>query len=73
VSELFVREEFRGQKIGSQLLEAVKVEARNRGCFHLMLLNLRKRDSYKRQFYPKHGWEERPDAANFVFQFVKQA
>jgi N-acetylglutamate synthase-like GNAT family acetyltransferase len=70
VSELFISEEFRGQGIGNNLLEAVKVEAQNRGCSRLMLLNIRDRDSYKRQFYSKHGWEERPDAANFVFQLI---
>lgn len=73
VSELFLDEEFRGQGIGNNLLEAIKVEAQNRGCSRLMLLNIRNRDSYKRQFYSKHGWEERPDAANFVFQLVNRA
>jgi N-acetylglutamate synthase-like GNAT family acetyltransferase len=73
ISELFIKEEFRGQGIGNSLLEAVKVEAQNRGCSRLMLLNIRNRDSYKRQFYTKHGWEERPDAANFVFQLVNRA
>jgi len=68
VSELFIRDEFRGQGIGGQLLETVKTEALNRGCSRLMLFNLRIRESYKRQFYAKHGWEERPDAANFVLQ-----
>jgi len=67
VSELFIKEEFRGQAIGGRLLEAIKAEAQKRGCCRLMLLNMRKRDSYQRQFYPKHGWEERPDAANFIF------
>src|SRR5687768_5372063 len=32
VSELFIKEEFRGQGIGNNLLEAIKVEAQNRGC-----------------------------------------
>jgi N-acetylglutamate synthase-like GNAT family acetyltransferase len=70
VSELFIKEEFRGQGVGNSLLEAIKIEAQNRGCSRLMLLNIRNRDSYKRQFYSKHGWEERPDAANFVFQLI---
>jgi GNAT superfamily N-acetyltransferase len=69
VSELFIRDKFRGQGIGSQLLEIVKTEARNRGCSRLMLLNMRTRESYQRQFYAKQGWEERPDAANFVLKF----
>ena len=66
VSELFIKESFRGQGIGSQLLESIKAEAQKRGCSRLMLLNMRKRESYQRQFYSKQGWEERPDAANFV-------
>jgi GNAT superfamily N-acetyltransferase len=66
VSELFVKEQFRGQGIGGQLLEVIKAEAQERGCSRLMLLNLRKRESYQRQFYAKQGWEERPDAANFI-------
>jgi N-acetylglutamate synthase-like GNAT family acetyltransferase len=73
VSELFIKEEFRSQGIGHGLLEAIKVEAQNRGCSRLMLLNIRNRDSYKRQFYSKHGWEERPDAANFVFQLIPRS
>lgn len=65
VSELFVREECRGQGIGRRLLEAIKAEAQQRGCSRLTLLNMRKRESYQRQFYAKQGWEER-DAANFI-------
>jgi len=38
-----------------------------------MLLNMRKRESYQRNFYQKHGWEERPDAANFVLQLDNNA
>jgi N-acetylglutamate synthase-like GNAT family acetyltransferase len=70
VSELFIKDEFRGQGIGSQLLETIKTEAQNRGCSRLMLLNMRKRESYKRQFYSKQGWEERPDAANFILPLI---
>ena len=67
VSELFVRDSCRGQGVGRQLLDVIKAEARERGCARLMLLNMRKRESYQRQFYSKQGWEERPDAANFVY------
>lgn len=66
VSELFIDETYRGQGIGSALLDAVTALARQRGCARLSLLNMRGRESYQRQFYGKHGWEERPDAANFV-------
>jgi GNAT superfamily N-acetyltransferase len=68
ISELFLRESFRGRGIGRQLLETVKTEARQRGCSRLMLLNLSHRESYKRGFYKKQGWEERPEAVNFVLK-----
>lgn len=67
ISELFVGESFRGQGIGTQLLEAVKAEAQVRRCSRLLLLNSRSRDSYKRKFYEAQGWKEREDMANFVY------
>ncbi|MGB8213149.1 MAG: GNAT family N-acetyltransferase [Anaerolineales bacterium] len=66
VSELFINNSSRGQGIGSRLLETVESEAIRRGCTRLALLNMRQRESYQREFYSKHGWEERPQAANFV-------
>jgi GNAT superfamily N-acetyltransferase len=68
VSELFLRESSRGLGIGGQLLETVKAEAVKRGCSRLMLLNLRQRESYKRAFYKKQGWEERQEAINFILK-----
>jgi GNAT superfamily N-acetyltransferase len=70
VSELFIREADRGQGIGTRLLETVKKEAEARGCTRLMLLNMHERESYRRGFYKKQGWEERPDAANFVYPLL---
>ncbi|MEA1958337.1 MAG: GNAT family N-acetyltransferase [Chloroflexota bacterium] len=67
LSELFVYETDRGQGIGTRLLEAVKDEARQRGCCRLMLLNSKKRESYKRSFYRKRGWDEREEGANFMY------
>jgi len=71
VSELFIKDEVRGLGIGGQLLEAVQTEAQRQGCSRLMLLNVRQRESYQRQFYAKHGWKERPDAANFILPLDK--
>lgn len=67
ISELFVGEGTRGQGIGAKLLDTVIAEARQRGCARLELVNMKHRDSYLRGFYSKHGWEERPIAANFVY------
>jgi GNAT superfamily N-acetyltransferase len=67
ISELFIRETDRGAGLGSRLLQAVKEEARERGCYRLSLLNSRQRESYQRRFYQKQGWEERPDMVNFVY------
>jgi GNAT superfamily N-acetyltransferase len=66
VSELFLGEAARGRGVGARLLEAVRREATQRGCVRLMLLNRRTRESYRRGFYPKQGWHERDDMANFV-------
>jgi len=68
VSELFVRESARGQGVGRELLRNIETEARARGCVRLSLINLRNRESYMRQFYVKAGWEERPEAANFLYR-----
>lgn len=68
VSELFVRPGARGQGIGSALLDTMVEEARRRGCERMMLINMRNRESYQREFYKKHGWEERETAANFVLE-----
>lgn len=73
VSELFLRESSRGHGVGGLLLETVKAEARERGCSRLMLLNLRDRESYKRGFYRKQGWQERPEAINFLLKVEEKS
>jgi GNAT superfamily N-acetyltransferase len=70
VSELFVRVEARSQGVGRRLLETIESEARRRGCQRLSLINLRSRESYQRRFYPKSGWQERTEAANFVYNLT---
>lgn len=67
ISELFIHESMRGQGLGSRLLAVVIEEAKSRGCSRLQLINFRTRDSYKRGFYSKAGWEERPEAASFIY------
>jgi GNAT superfamily N-acetyltransferase len=72
VSELFLLESARGRGIGARLLKTVEEEAKNRGCSRLMLLNLRDRESYKRSFYKKQGWIERPEAANMILDLKEK-
>jgi GNAT superfamily N-acetyltransferase len=66
VSELFIRSDASGQGIGTALLENIKLEAITRGCNRLTLINLKNRESYKRSFYAKKGWQERPETVRFV-------
>jgi len=66
VSELFVKDTHRSKGIGSMLLTAGVQAARSRGCKRMHLINSRARDSYKRGFYAKHGWQERQYAASFI-------
>jgi GNAT superfamily N-acetyltransferase len=67
VSELFVHPAVAGNGIGTRLLDVVISEAKERGCTRLSLINIRGRESYKRGFYAKRGWQERADAANLVY------
>ena len=66
LTELFVMSSHRDRGIGSMLLDAAVNEARNRGCKRLHLINSMARDSYKRGFYSKRGWQERDYRASFV-------
>lgn len=65
VSELFVLPSVTGQGIGTLLLNRVQEDAHERACTQLILMNRRIRESYRRSFYAKHGWEEQSDAAFF--------
>lgn len=66
VSELFVDEDRRGQGVGRALLDLIAAEAHGRGCARLLLVNGRERESYRRGFYAKAGWEEHPELALFL-------
>jgi GNAT superfamily N-acetyltransferase len=66
LTELFLVDAHRGVGIGTELLDRVVAEARERGAYRLTLLNGTERASYARQFYRKRGWQERADVAGFV-------
>jgi predicted N-acetyltransferase YhbS len=66
VSELFVRQKARAKGVGSALLSAIEAEAVKHKCFRISVLNSRERESYKRGFYPRLGYEERSQVANFT-------
>lgn len=66
ISELFVSIDSRSLGIGTRLLDTIRLEAQQRGCTRLSLINMRHRESYQRGFYKSHGWQERPEAANFL-------
>ena len=73
VSELFVRASYRGEGVGTRLLEHIEAEARARGCGRLHLENFRTKESYERSYYAKHGWQERTAAASFIFDLREKA
>ena len=66
VSELFVADNSRGIGIGTDILRRMEEYARENGCSRLSLLNLEDRESYRRSYYPKRGWQERAGAKNMV-------
>lgn len=67
ISELFIHLEFRSRGIGTLLTDKIIEEGRALGCARLCLLNMRNKPSYERGYYTKHGWAERPNAANFTY------
>jgi GNAT superfamily N-acetyltransferase len=69
VSELTVGAAHRGHGIGGMLLNKLVEEGKSRNCARMSLINSRFRDSYKREFYIKHGWHEREIAANFIYDY----
>lgn len=72
LTELFVMSSYCDRGIGSMLLDAVVNEAQDRGCKRLHLINSKARDSYKRGFYSKHGWQERDYRASFVLELEEK-
>ena len=72
ISELFVHPEERSRGLGTSLLNCIIQEGKVRGCARLSLLNMRNKSSYERAYYTQRGWQERPNAANFVLELKRQ-
>jgi GNAT superfamily N-acetyltransferase len=68
ISELFIRSDSSGNGAGTALLEAIKAEARARGCQRVTLMNLKDRESYRRGFYASRGWDEKSNTVRFAFE-----
>jgi predicted N-acetyltransferase YhbS len=66
ISEVFVKEKHRGSGVGRELMSAIENESVKQRCFRISVLNSRERESYKRQFYPSLGYEERTQTALFT-------
>ena len=69
ISDVFVSPMASGRGAGRLLVKKIIEEGKNRGCMRLMVTNGKDKPSYKRGFYKKLGWAERPNVANFVYYY----
>jgi len=69
ISDVFVSPSAGGKGTGNLLVKTVMEEGKDRGCMRLMLTNGKDKPSYKKGFYKKLGWVERPKVANFVYYY----
>jgi GNAT superfamily N-acetyltransferase len=69
ISDVFVSPMASGKGAGKLLVQKIIEEGKKRGCMRLMVTNGKDKPSYKRRFYEKLGWKERPRVANFVYYY----
>ena len=69
ISDVFVSPMASGIGAGRLLVKKIIDEGKKRGCMRLMVTNSKDKPSYKRGFYKKLGWAERPKVANFVYYY----
>jgi len=69
ISDVFVSPSAGGKGAGNLLVKTVMDEGKQRGCTRLMLTNGKDKPSYKKGFYKKLDWTERPKVANFVYYY----
>ena len=58
IDELVVAEGRRGEQVGSQLLDSAVAHARKLHCRRVEVLTSRARESYRRRFYERRGFQE---------------
>lgn len=57
LEDLYIEEEYRGQKIGSELVQAVIAEAKKLGCYKLISQSRYERENVH-EFYEKLGFKD---------------
>ena len=57
ISELFIHERFRGNRLWTALLNYMVDKAREKGCCRVWLLNSIGSESNSRKYYEKQGWQ----------------
>jgi ribosomal protein S18 acetylase RimI-like enzyme len=65
IEELVVHPDFRGQAVGKKLLDFARKYAEEKGAVRLEVTISNKRESCKRKFYTKNGFE---DAGSSVYR-----
>ena len=65
IEELVVHPDFRGQAIGKRLLDFAREYAEEKGAVRLEVTISNKRESFRRKFYKKNGFE---DAGSSVYR-----
>ncbi len=59
LSELFIHPLHAGKNVGTSIIGEFRKEAKRRKAERIWCINLKNRESYRRGFYKKMGWEER--------------
>ncbi len=57
IEDLFVQEEFRGQSLGTKLMQAAIEEAKKKGCYKILATSRKEREKVH-EFYRKLGFKE---------------
>ncbi len=58
IEELVVHPDFRGQSVGKKLLDFAREYAGEKGAVRLEVTTSNKRESFRRKFYEKNGFED---------------